>query len=65
MLFRSVSQSRYGRQNALTEVGNDTGKAIEKATKKTEKGTEQSRSMKPQDKTGAYGEKRKPGDYLK
>lgn len=27
--------------------------------------TEQSREMKPQDKTGSYGEKRKPGDYLK
>ena len=34
-------------------------------TEKTEKATEQSRSMKPQDKTGAYGEKRKPGDYLR
>lgn len=26
---------------------------------------EQDRAMKPQDKTGKYGEKRKPGDYLK
>lgn len=25
----------------------------------------ENREMKPQDKTGAYGEKRKPGDYLK
>lgn len=25
----------------------------------------ENRAMKPQDKTGAYGEKRKPGDYLK
>lgn len=55
----------YGLQKALTEVGNDTSKAIEKATEKKEKGTEQSRSMKPQDKTGSYGEKRKPGDYLR
>ena len=55
----------YGLQKALTEVGNDTSKAITDATAKTRKGTEQSRSMKPQDKTGSYGEKRKPGDYLK
>lgn len=27
--------------------------------------TGESREMKPQDKTGSYGEKRKPGDYLK
>ena len=27
--------------------------------------TGESRGMKPQDKTGSYGEKRKPGDYLK
>ena len=59
----------YGLAKALTNIGNDTGKAIEKATEKatekTEKGAEKSRSMKPQDKTGTYGEKRKPGDYLK
>ena len=27
--------------------------------------TKESRGIKPQDKTGSYGEKRKPGDYLK
>ncbi|CRH84847.1 Uncharacterised protein [Chlamydia trachomatis] len=26
---------------------------------------DKNRAIKPQDKTGAYGEKRKPGDYLK
>lgn len=64
-MLSSTHMTPYGLQKALTEVGSDTNKAIEKATKKTEKGTEQSRSMKQQDKTGTYGEKRKPGDYLK
>lgn len=64
-MLSSTHMTPYGLQKALTEVGNDTSKAIEKATEKKGKGTEQSRSMKPQDKTGAYGEKRKPGDYLK
>jgi hypothetical protein len=66
-MLSSTHMTPYGLQKALTEVGNDTSKAIEKATTKPEKsqGAGQSRSMKPQDKTGAYGEKRKPGDYLK
>lgn len=64
-MLSTTHMTPYGLQKALTEVGNDTSKAIEKATEKTEKGAEQSKSMKPQDKTGAYGEKRKPGDYLK
>lgn len=64
-MLSSTHMTPYGLQKALTEVGNNTSKAITDATKKTKKGTEQSRSMKPQDKTGAYGEKRKPGDYLK
>lgn len=64
-MLSTTHMTPYGLQKALTEVGNDTSKAIEKATEKTEKGTEQSRSMKQQDKTGAYGEKRKPGDYLR
>ncbi|CRI74764.1 Uncharacterised protein [Chlamydia trachomatis] len=29
------------------------------------KNKNENRAMKPQDKTGSYGEKRKPGDYLK
>ena len=64
-MLSATHMTPYGLQKALTEVGNDTSKAIEKATEKTGKVTEQSRSTKPQDKTGAYGEKRKPGDYLK
>lgn len=64
-MLSETHMSPYGLQKALTEVGNDTNKAIQKVAEKTEKATEQSRSMKPQDKTGTYGEKRKPGDYLK
>lgn len=64
-MLSSTHMTPYGLQKALTKVGNDTNKAITDATEKTKKSTEQSRSIKPQDKTGAYGEKRKPGDYLK
>lgn len=66
-MLSETHMTPYGLQKALTEVQDNTSKAITKATDKVgkEKGTEQSRSMKPQDKTGSYGEKRKPGDYLK
>lgn len=64
-MLSSTHMTPYGLQKALTEVGTDTSKAITDATSKPEKGAEQSRSIKPQDKTGAYGERRKPGDYLK
>lgn len=66
-MLSSTQMTPYGLAKVLTNIGNDTGKAITDATSKMEKdkSTEQSRSMKPQDKTGAYGEKRKPGDYLK
>jgi hypothetical protein len=64
-MLSTTHMTPYGLQKALTEVGSDTSKAITDATAKTEKGAGQSRSMKPQDKTGSYGEKRKPGDYLK
>lgn len=66
-MLSETHMTPYGLQNALTEVGDNTKEAITKATDKMGKGksTEPSRSMKPQDKTGAYGEKRKPGDYLK
>lgn len=66
-MLSSTQMTPYGLQKTLTNIGEDTSKAIEKATSKTEqkKGTAQNRSMSPQDKTGSYGEKRKPGDYLK
>lgn len=64
-MLSTTHMTPYGLQKVLTKVGKDTSKAITKATTKTGKGAEQSRSMKPQDKTGSYGEKRKPGDYLR
>ena len=66
-MLSTTHMTPYGLQKALTKVRNDTSKAITDATSKMGKGknTEQSRSIKPQDKTGSYGEKRKPGDYLK
>lgn len=64
-MLSETHMTPYGLQKALTNVGSNTDKAIEKATKKAEKVKEQSRSTKPQDKTGSYGEKRKPGDYLR
>jgi hypothetical protein len=66
-MLSTTQMTPYGLQKALTEVGNDTDEAITKATDKMGKGksTEPNRSIKPQDKTGSYGEKRKPGDYLR
>lgn len=64
-MLSETHMTPYGLQKALTEVGKDTSKAITDATSKTEKGAEQGRSIKQQDKTGTYGEKRKPGDYLR
>jgi hypothetical protein len=66
-MLSTTQMTPYGLMKTLTKVGNDTSEAIKDATAKTEKGkgVEQGRSIKPQDKTGSYGEKRKPGDYLK
>lgn len=63
--------SPYGLQKALTNIGNKTDETIEKVTDKMGKKAKGSneRGNKPnnpmQDKTGSYGQKRKPGDYLK
>lgn len=63
--------SPYGLQKALTNIGNKTDETIEKVTNKMGKKAAGSneRGHKPnnpmQDKTGSYGQKRKPGDYLK
>ena len=66
-MLSETHMTPYGLQKVLTEVKDNTSKAITKATDKGEKvkGATESRSIKPQDKTGAYGENRKPGDYLK
>lgn len=63
--------SPYGLQKALTNIGNKTDETIEKVTDKMGKKAANSDKLgnKPnnpmQNKTGAYGQKRKPGDYLK
>ena len=56
----------YGMQKALTEIGNETDKATEAAVEKvTPRQGRKQEFTKPQNKTGDYGEKRKPGDYLR
>ena len=62
-MLSTTHMTPYGLQNALTKVANGTEKAIEKAT--DPKKPEKKNYIKPQDKTGNYGEKRKPGDYLR
>lgn len=63
--------SPYGLMKALTNIDNKTDETIENITNKMGKkakdsdkiGHKQNNMM--QDKTGKYGEQRKPGDYLK
>lgn len=64
-MLSETHMTPYGLTKALTEIKDNTSEAITKATDKVGKVKEQSRGIKPQDKTGSYGEKRKPGDYLK
>lgn len=60
-----------GLQKALTNIGNKTDETIENVTDKMGRKTAGSDKIgnKPnnpmQDKTGAYGQKRKAGDYLR
>lgn len=60
-MLSETHMTPYGLQKALTEVGDNTKEAITKATDKNEK----REKHKTGTKTGTYGEKRKPGDYLK
>lgn len=62
-MLSSTQMTPYGLQKALTEIGEDTSKAIDKNVPK--KSDRKSNYQAPQDKTGSYGEKRKPGDYLR
>jgi hypothetical protein len=63
--------SPYGLMKALTNIDNETSKTIGDITNKTGKKTSGSNKVghktenPMQNKTGNYGEKRKPGDYLK
>lgn len=61
-MLSTTHMSPYGLQKALTNVADKTDKVINKAT---EKQPTKKNYIAPQDKTGKYGEKRKPGDYLK
>lgn len=62
-MLSTTQMSPYGLQKTLTEIGKDTSKAIDKNVPK--KSDRKSNYQAPQNKTGSYGEKRKPGDYLK
>lgn len=62
-MLSTTHMSPYGLQKTLTEIGEDTSKAIDKNVQK--KSDRKSNYQAPQNKTGSYGEKRKPGDYLK
>ena len=66
-MISSTQMTPYGLQKALTEIGEDTSKAIDKNVpkKSDKKSSYQSGYQAPQNKTGTYGEKRKPGDYLR
>lgn len=59
--------SPYGLMKALTKVDNETNKTIEDITNKTSGSNKVGHKTENpmQDKTGDYGAKRKPGDYLR
>ena len=62
-MLSTTHMTPYGLQQALTKIGDDTSEAIDKNVPK--KSNKKSNYQAPQDKTGSYGEKRKPGDYLR
>lgn len=64
----SQMSTSYSSPKQLTEDLLKTYKQMEKTEETIPSGNPKitkNKAMKPQDKTGAYGEKRKPGDYLK
>ena len=67
-MLSSTQMTPYGLQKALTEIGEDTSKAIDKnVPKRSERKNNYRKNnyQAPQNKTGSYGERRKPGDYLR
>ena len=67
-MLSSTQMTPYGLQKTLTEIGTDTSKAIEQNVPKksdTKRGDQKNNYQAPQNKTGSYGEKRRPGDYLR
>ena len=59
--------SPYGLMKALTNIDDETDKTIGNITNKTKGNNEVGHKPENpmQNKTGDYGAKRKPGDYLK
>lgn len=64
-MLSTTHMTPYGLTKALTKIASGTDDAIKDAVKPTEKQPKKTNYIKPQDKTGTYGEKREPGDYLK
>nr|DAT18336.1 MAG TPA: Putative minor capsid protein [Microviridae sp.] len=64
-MLSNTHMTPYGLTKALTKIANGTDDAIKDAVKPTTKQPNKKNYIKPQDKTGKYGEKREPGDYLK
>ena len=79
-MLSSTNMTPLGLQKALSEIGEKAGNAIEegvntgnRTSRKNEHGGVTARNfggtkknaITMQDKTGSYGQKRKPGDYLK
>lgn len=64
-MLSTTQMTPYGLTKALTKIAKDTDDTIKDATKPTAKQPDKKNYIAPQDKTGKYGEKRKPGDYLK
>lgn len=70
-MLSETNLTPYGLMKALTNINNETNDTIEDITDKMGKKAANSgkvghKTNNPmQDKTGAYGQKRKPGDYLK
>lgn len=64
-MLSTTHMTPYGLTKALTKIASGTDDAIKDAVKPTEKQPTKKNYIKPQDKTGEYGEKRKPGDYLR
>lgn len=79
-MLSSTNMTPLGLQKALSEIGEKAGNAIEegvntgnRASGKNEHrgvtaqnfGGEKKNAVTMQDKTGSYGQKRKPGDYLR
>lgn len=64
-MLSTTHMTPYGLTKALTKIASGTDDAIKDAVKPTGKQPTKKNYIEPQDKTGKYGEKRKPGDYLR